>query len=158
MPPRGLYDGRKVQAVIDLVPEMTREELKAYLSGENLGSGNDLLSGLLPERTAVALLKEASELQRKGGHGDLKEILVGLLKELTLNVTGTRGLEQSQVSCGGVSLKQIHPETLESKVCKDLYIVGELLDVDGPCGGYNLQWAWSSGTVAGKHAAESTTD
>ena len=62
-------------------------------------------------------------------------------------------MEQAQVCSGGVDTTQVNAETLESNIHKGLYFAGELLDIDGPCGGYNLQWAWSSGAVAGLHSA-----
>lgn len=62
--------------------------------------------------------------------------------------------EAAQVCSGGVDTSQVNPETLESVLHKGLYFAGELLDIDGPCGGYNLQWAWSSGVVAGRSSAK----
>ena len=64
----------------------------------------------------------------------------------------TNPFENAQVCCGGVDVRDINPYTMESKKKKGLYLTGELLDVDGICGGYNLQWAWSTGAVAGIHA------
>ena len=61
--------------------------------------------------------------------------------------------DNAQVTAGGIELSEINPETMESKLCKNLYITGEVLDIDGPCGGYNLQWAWASGKLAGSEAA-----
>lgn len=63
-------------------------------------------------------------------------------------------MEQAQVCSGGVDTTQVNAETLESNIHKGLYFAGELLDIDGPCGGYNLQWAWSSGAAAGLHSAK----
>ena len=73
---------------------------------------------------------------------------------LTMHVTGTRSFEYAQVCAGGVDTSEIDSRTLESRKVSGIYFAGELLDVDGACGGYNLQWAWSSGFVAGTHAAE----
>ena len=67
-------------------------------------------------------------------------------------IIGNKGWGQAQVTAGGVSTKEINDKTLESKLVKGLYIVGELLDVDGDCGGFNLQWAWSTGYIAGLNA------
>ena len=77
-----------------------------------------------------------------------------IIKSFRTQITDTNGFENAQVCAGGVSTEEIRPETLESKKIKGLYFAGELLDVDGICGGYNLQWAWSSGAVAGKNAAK----
>ena len=68
-------------------------------------------------------------------------------------ITETNGFDNAQVCAGGVHLDEINIQTMESQYMEGLYIVGELLDVDGICGGYNLQWAWATGTIAGKHAA-----
>ena len=65
--------------------------------------------------------------------------------------------ENAQVCCGGVDVKQVKGSTLESKLVRGLYFCGEILDVDGICGGYNLQWAWSSGAVAGRCAADAVS-
>ncbi len=79
------------------------------------------------------------------------EAFAGNLKSLRLKVTGTGDHESSQVTAGGVSTSEIEVLTMESKLCKGLYIVGELLDIDGNCGGYNLQWAFTSGVIAGRN-------
>ena len=76
--------------------------------------------------------------------------LVQLLKSWAFPINGTRGWSHAQVTCGGVSLEDFSPLTLESKNTKGLFACGEVLDVDGDCGGYNLQWAWSSGFVVGQ--------
>ena len=74
-------------------------------------------------------------------------------KKFEVKITGTRSFDQAQVCAGGVSLEEIDPLTMESLKCPGLYITGELLDVDGMCGGYNLQWAWATGHIAGEAAA-----
>ena len=70
-----------------------------------------------------------------------------------LAVDGTKSFDVCQVCAGGVDATQISPKTMECNCIPGLYVTGELLDVDGPCGGYNLQWAWASGYVAGRSAA-----
>ena len=75
--------------------------------------------------------------------------LVDLCKNFALTIIGSNGFDQAQVSAGGVNLAEVNPQTLESKLVIGLYFTGEVLDVDGTCGGYNLQWAWSSGVLAG---------
>ena len=64
----------------------------------------------------------------------------------------TNSFEQAQVCCGGVDTRDVRPDTMESRLVPGLYLAGELLDVDGICGGYNLQWAWSTGMIAGRSA------
>ena len=75
-----------------------------------------------------------------------------LCRALKLHITESNPYENAQVSAGGVDVKEVEP-TMESKLCPGVYFAGEILDVDGRCGGYNLQWAWSSGYLAGHHAA-----
>ena len=75
---------------------------------------------------------------------------VDYAKECEFNITGSAGFDIAQVTSGGVNLSEINPETCESKIVKNLYFAGEIMDVDGPCGGYNLHFAWSSGIAAGK--------
>ena len=71
------------------------------------------------------------------------------LVEWPLAVTGTRGYNYAEVTAGGVALNEIDPSTMGSRICPGLYLVGEILDVDGRIGGFNFQWAWSSARVAG---------
>lgn len=81
------------------------------------------------------------------------QALAGAIKRFETNVVATNSYEHAQVCCGGVDTREVNQDTLESRLVPGLYFAGEILDVDGPCGGYNLQWAWSSGYVAGKEAA-----
>ena len=78
------------------------------------------------------------------------EIIVNKLLKFKFDVIGTKGFENSQVTCGGISTSEINEQTMESKIIKGIYIIGEVMDVDGDCGGYNLQWAFSSGITAAK--------
>ena len=80
--------------------------------------------------------------------------IIELLQGFKVNITGTRTFEDAQVAAGGVNTNEICPKTMESKIVPGVYFAGELIDIDGMCGGYNLQWAWSSGYVAGKNAAK----
>lgn len=79
--------------------------------------------------------------------------LASICKNFSLDIEATNGFANAQVCAGGVRLKEINPVTMESLCCKNLYLAGELLDADGVCGGYNLQWAWATGCLAGSHAA-----
>lgn len=96
----------------------------------------ELLSGIFDKKLAAVLAEQ------------------GILgkKALRVCVTGSRGFEQAQVTAGGIPLGEVKKETMESKKIPGLYLTGELLDVDGICGGYNLQWAWSTGFLAGTDA------
>ncbi len=99
------------------------------------------LSGIMPE-------KKVNEVTKKE-----RSNLVELLKGLNMTVTGTRGFAEAIITQGGVSVKEINPSTMESKLVKGLYFAGEVLDVDGVTGGFNLQVAWSTGALAGRSAA-----
>jgi predicted Rossmann fold flavoprotein len=112
----------------------------------------------LPERLAHALCDEArlaedlplGQLSREG-----RAALVHATLARPMPVTGTLGYEKAEVTAGGVRLSEVNPSTLESRIVPGLYLCGEVLDVDGRLGGFNFQWAWSSGTVAGRSAARS---
>lgn len=102
-----------------------------------------MLAGIPPERTMSRLT--APE----------RRLLTGILTGMELTVCDTEGWRKAMVTSGGVELKEVNPETLESRLVKGLFFAGELLDVDGPCGGYNIQWASASGALAGFCAATS---
>ena len=77
-----------------------------------------------------------------------------VIKQYETVVIATNPYENAQICCGGVDTRQIEPATMESKLIKGLYFAGEIVDVDGICGGYNLQWAWTSGYIAGLHCCD----
>jgi len=153
------------EAVLDLVPDLSREELlnrlrKLTAAEEDLLSESvaaadlctaveTLLSAFLPAKLAEALSKVAS-----GRHKDPLTEAAGLLKEYKLTITGTKGWVEAQVTAGGIDLAEVKEDTLESRLVPGLYLAGELLDADGPCGGFNLQWAWTTGFLAGCAAAD----
>jgi hypothetical protein len=84
---------------------------------------------------------------------DKRQTLVKMMKGLSLHVVGTRPIEEATVTRGGVETSEIDPTTMQSKLCPGLFFAGEVMNVDGPCGGYNLQIAWSTGALAGESAA-----
>ncbi len=92
-------------------------------------------------------------LLRELGETELRS-LAKLLKGYRARIKGSKGWVEAQVSHGGVALEELNAETLESLRQPGLYVVGEAMDADGPCGGYNLHWAWASGLRAGRAAAE----
>ena len=71
-----------------------------------------------------------------------------------MRISASNGFDRAQVCCGGVDTREVESKTMESKRVPGLYFAGELLDIDGACGGYNLQWAWTSGYLAGVHSAQ----
>lgn len=78
---------------------------------------------------------------------------ISCIKNWIFTIAGTNSFKNSQVTCGGVDTSEVSNKSLESLKVKDLYFCGEILDVNGDCGGFNLQWAWSSGYIAGKNAS-----
>ena len=110
---------------------------------------SDRLSGILPEKFAV--LSRASP--GTAGRSDPAAALAAVLKDKRFAVHGTRGWNEAEFTSGGVDAREIEPKTLESKRCRGLHLAGEVLDVQGPRGGFNLAWAWASGLVAGEEAA-----
>jgi len=147
---------------IDLFPEMEEAALAALIAQRIARDPAKPLElsfvGLLPKRLIAVLLKEAGiQADLQAGCGKLSKTEIGAiaarLKAWEIAVSGTQSWMTSQVTAGGVDVRQIDSRTLESKLVPGLYFAGEVFDIDGDCGGYNLQWAWSSGYVAGVHAA-----
>ncbi len=130
---------------MNFLPEYTKASLQEYLKKRQeicpYQSAAELLLGLLPDKLIKMFRKQ-------------KKDLCDTITSYELEVKDSSGFEQAQVCSGGVDTSQVNPETLESVLHKGLYFAGELLDIDGPCGGYNLQWAWSSGVVAGRSSAK----
>ena len=83
-----------------------------------------------------------------------REALIKLLTDWRFRIRGTRSWPSAQVTAGGINTAEIDEKTMESKLVPGLFFAGEVMDIDGQCGGFNLQWAWSSGYIAGKYAAE----
>lgn len=157
---RAMEDGEEVQAVLDLMPVFREKDFAAYLDvriqAGSYKTAEQLLVGLFPQKMAVCLLERAGiPKNRKAGEltAEERQSLVRACKEFTVDIYATNGFDQAQVCCGGVDTSEVDGATLESILVSGLYFAGEILDVDGACGGYNLQWAWSSGFVTGLHAA-----
>lgn len=148
-------EGMKDAAVIvDLVPFMSEEDLAAELSrrGEAGWAAKDLGAGLLPEKFALVMprfIRDAGATSGKVSRAELARNLAAALKARKFAVQGTRGWNEAEFTSGGVDAREVKPRTLESKLRRGLYFAGEVLDVQGGRGGYNLAWAWASGFVAG---------
>ncbi len=144
---------------LDFMQELSLEELTAFLY-ERIQQGSfktaeELMIGLLNHKLSYIILnKSGVDITKKATKVTDKEVneLARNIKRFSLSINGTNSFEHAQVCAGGVSTSEIHQTTLESKLRKKLYLTGELIDVDGTCGGYNLQWAWSTGYLAGKAA------
>ena len=141
---------------IDLKPALTEDELDARLLRDFTEFRAKALKNALDKLLPISLIPvflERTRINTEKKTGDLtkseRSVIIGLLKHFTLQVTGLRGYEEAVITKGGVSVKEINPKTMESKLVKGLYFVGEVLDVDALTGGFNLQIAWSTGVVAG---------
>ncbi len=116
-----------------------------------------LLTEFLPQRLVNQLCTEAGNLigvKADKMTDEQKDILADLISNYIFHMTGTEGFERAMVTRGGIKLKDIDSNTMESKLLKGLYFAGEVLNIDGPCGGYNIQWAISSGRKAGISSAK----
>lgn len=115
-----------------------------------------LVQSVLPPKLASFMLSQANiplETPRSKLSAGQRSSLMKRLTNFQLTVTGTRGFEYCQVSSGGVAVEEVHPETMESRIVPGLYFAGEVLDVIGPCGGYNLHFAFTTGAIAGQGSA-----
>lgn len=161
--------GRKVTVHINLFPDETEEEMRELIRRAFRGeydppgrsdfrkdrNAHEAMSLCLNEKLAEYCLGVAGIIPGSlAGNVPEKQLekLTGILRDLRVTVTGDAGYERAQVTAGGFAVSELTDE-LESRKVPGLYIVGELCDVDGTCGGYNLQWAFSSGAVAGRSAA-----
>ncbi len=155
------YFGKEVQLSLDLKPALTMEQLDKRILRDFEEKKNkqlkNALDGLLPSKLIPVIIQLAHIPAEKYVHDITKEerqILVGLLKNLPLTVTGTRPFTEAIITQGGISVKDINPSTMESKLIRNLYFAGEVLDLDAMTGGFNLQIAWSTGYLAGMSIRE----
>jgi len=149
---KALENGEKVTVTIDFMPDFTDESLAVFLEKRvescPYKSMKESLIGLLPKKLIPLIYSEFSSVSE----------LAGRLKRYPVGIKAAHSLEQAQVCSGGVDTSQLNCTSMESRLIPGLYFTGEVVDVDGDCGGYNLQWAWSSGAIAGKHAARSSME
>ncbi|MDD3540359.1 MAG: aminoacetone oxidase family FAD-binding enzyme [Eubacteriales bacterium] len=141
---------------LDFVPEMTEDEMLVLLKGDkNLDRDIRVaLTGLVPEKIAKGILRSLHIEEPSKKDDNFFKKMASLLKALPLEVQNTRGFPFAQVASGGVLTDEFDASTLMSKKVSELFSSGEVLDIDGDTGGYNLLWAFSSGYRAGKSAAE----
>lgn len=157
---KALYKKQSVTAVLNFMPDMNKEEFLLFLQERitlcPYKTLDEFFTGVFPKKLCelwIRLSRLPKEMRVSDLSGEQLEKLVLLIQHLRTHITETNSFEQAQICCGGVDTTEINPDTLESNYVPGIYFAGELLDVDGICGGYNLQWAWSSGFVAGKEAA-----
>lgn len=149
-----------IQINLDLTPDFTTDEIENYIfDRREFGTGlcENLLIGIMNKQLCITLLKECGIAPNKKISELYDDEIISLSKLCKcwkIKIKTARGFDFAQVTAGGADCSQFNPETMESKLCDNLFCCGEALDVDGDCGGYNLQWAWSSGRAAGHTIGE----
>ncbi|MBD5547353.1 MAG: aminoacetone oxidase family FAD-binding enzyme [Lachnospiraceae bacterium] len=158
-----LKEGKKVDVLVDFFPD---QDYKAYIYMNRLRyeaqmdkTLEDYLTGMLHKKINMVMIKQAGlkpgmKAEEAGWQAIQK--LIQQYRSFNIHIYSDNSIENAQVCAGGIAIDQVSTE-LESNLVKGLYFVGEVVDVDGKCGGYNLQWAWSSGHIAGRNAAGSST-
>ena len=150
------------ECTLDFLPDIPAEQLRGLLLKRRATALNaeELCTGILHNRLGRVLVKEA-DIRGNTPISSLTdgqiEDIVSLTKGFTVSLTEPLGMDAAQVTAGGIVTSEFDPQTMESRLVPGLYACGEVLDVDGDCGGYNLQWAWSSGRLAGKSAGKEET-
>ncbi len=157
---KALRQGEKVYFLMDIMPDYTQKELEQELLERRKKFGNwsslEVLDGIMHQKLATVLLHSIGMNEKQpAGKWMESDVLkmVQRMKSWKLGVAAVSDFDKAQVTCGGVSVAEIDGHTMECKRYPGLYFTGEVVDVDGICGGYNLQWAWSSGYLAGMAAA-----
>ena len=152
-----LLKERKIKLKVDLKPALTEEKLDERIERDFKKSRNKQLKNslfeLLPQKIIPVILEESKIDTKKAVNSITREerkTLVKLIKSFEITIYGFRPIEEAIITAGGVNVKEINPKTMESKLVKGLFVAGELLDVDGYTGGFNLQIAYSTGYTAGK--------
>lgn len=152
---RYLKEGKPVKLILNLVPDYSVFELKDYFKKFAGYKIENTLSGILNNKLAEVISKEMKVLgkQVKSLTENELEGVIFNLQNMYFNIIGTGDFSTAQVTAGGASLDGFN-KSLESKYCKGLYAIGEVLDVDGKCGGYNLAWAFTSALIVGEEISK----
>lgn len=144
---------------VDMIVGMDATIFERHLLSEVAANSNkaiaNVLSAFVPKRVAEVLCEQAgcdANLLANQVSRDMRRKLIKFLKAVPLSIVRTRPIEEATVTHGGVDTKEIDPKTMKSKICPGLFFAGEILDVDGPCGGYNLQICWSTAALTGSQA------
>lgn len=147
----------EVPILINMIRGKNEEEVRAHINSEIKANSDSTIleniSSLVPESVAneLCILCDVDTSKKfKDINGQNRDKLIKYLVATPLTITDHVGFKQAMITRGGVSLKEINPKTMQSKIIKGLYFCGEVVDLDGPCGGYNLQWSFSSGNLAGQ--------
>jgi predicted Rossmann fold flavoprotein len=147
---------KPIEIFVDIAPAMNESKLEDYLISQLSQHSRkiiiNVLFDLIPKKLAGLICRQAGVAETTASHlgKEQRRQLIQLLKKLPLSITATRPIEEATVTNGGVSTAGIDPTTMQSKICPGLFFAGEVIDADGPCGGYNLQICWSTGALAGK--------
>lgn len=153
---RAVHDQKQCEARIDFIPyiDIGKTDEKSIERFPHK-TAEEFLSGLVHKKVAAVVCRQnriaPGETAVQAGVGKIRAC-IRMLADFRVKITGPNSFEHAQVCCGGVPLREVD-EHFMSRRCADVYIVGELLDCDGVCGGYNLQWAWATGAIAGTDAA-----
>ncbi|MBQ4119849.1 MAG: aminoacetone oxidase family FAD-binding enzyme [Clostridia bacterium] len=145
---------------LDIMPDVTLEKLTTIIEERAkrfcARPLEEFFTGMFNKRVGQVILKIAGfKLSDKASVLCGKsQVIANIIKNMQFTVTGTTGFANAQVTAGGLDTTQFNPKTMESCDCKNLYCIGEILDIDGDCGGFNLQWAWSSAMAAANAIGE----
>lgn len=154
-----LYHNEQVKVWVDVLPEYEKDELKALVKERiTLHKNNTLeefMCGFANKKLCLMAIKLSDQKPEDKVYTISEDKLVEIvlrLKKITFHITDTKGYDMAQVTAGGIDVSELNND-LSSKITKGLYFTGEIIDVDGICGGYNLQWAFATGYIAGSAAA-----
>lgn len=150
--------GKNAEVAVDFVPAYSEDELRLYLKRQVSAfpkkEAQDILSGFLPKKIGQAALKaNGISVSGKLSENEIKKVAYAI-KNTKFSIASTKDFSFAQVTSGGAATDEFDAKTLESKKVENLYCTGEVLDVDGDCGGYNLNWAWSSGRLVAESIAK----
>ena len=147
----------EVPILVNLTKGMNEEQIRIHIKNEIAKDPHrstlDIMKTLLPESVSIELIKLADAEHALGWNkltGQSRDKLIKLLAWTPLTINGHDGFKMAMITRGGIHLKEIDPYTMQSKKLNGLYFCGEVMNIDGPCGGYNLQWSFASGHLAGK--------
>jgi predicted Rossmann fold flavoprotein len=152
---------KPLEITLDLAPQVTQAALETQVTALIAANPKkkivNVLAEFIPKRLSEVLCSLASytgEIEANQLKREVRKKLISKLKSLPLSIVSTRPIAKAIVTHGGVSATEIEPKTMESKICPGLFFAGEVIDADGPCGGYSLQVCWSTGALAGTSAAK----
>jgi len=138
---------------VNMINGKNEEDIRLHVKKNSDKNISEILSMLLPRSVTLEFLKLCQiepTCRYKNIDGIKRDKLIKIVSKTPIIITSHDGFEKAMITRGGVSLRDIDPKTMQSRLIKGLYFCGEIVDLDGPCGGYNLQWSFSSGHLAGK--------